>query len=88
MEDRVPHEPASEIKKLEFPDHDLIGILCGEQNAHLKILEKKIGVSIHSRGNSLTLKGGSWEIDLAESVLAQLYKLIEHEYPIYATDVQ
>ncbi|MFH0845382.1 MAG: PhoH family protein [Pseudomonadota bacterium] len=87
MEDRFSHEHVENIKKLEFPDHDLIAILCGEQNAHLKLLEKKTGVSIHSRGNALTLKGGSWEIELAESVLSQLYKLIENEYPIYSNDV-
>jgi len=40
-------------KKLTFPDTDLMRTLCGEHNAHLETLEKKIGVSVNVRGNVL-----------------------------------
>lgn len=75
-------------KKIDFPDNDLIGMLCGEHNAHVKLLEKKIGLSINVRGNGITLRGGDWEIELAEIVLNQLYGLIKNEYPIYINDVE
>ncbi len=75
-------------RKLVFPDHDLMRTLCGEQNAHLQLVETKIGVSINVRGNMLLLKGGEWEIELAENVLKQIYELIQSDYPIYPNDVE
>ena len=62
-------------------------MLCGEHNAHLKLLEKKIGLSVNVRGNTINLQGGDWEIELAEKVLLQVYELIKNEYPIYVNDV-
>lgn len=83
-----PAPEASEInKKLAFPDNQLVGMLCGEYNTHLQLLEKKIGLSVNVRGNTINLKGGDWEIELAEKVLLQLYDLIKNEYPIYINDV-
>ena len=64
-----------------------MGILCGEHNSHLKLLEKKIDLSVNVRGNTINLQGGDWEIELAEKVLLQLYELIKNEYPIYVNDV-
>ena len=74
-------------KKISFPDNELMRALCGEQNAHLNLMEKKIGVSVNLRGNVLLLKGGDWEVDLAEKVLSQLYGLLESDYPLYSNDV-
>ena len=62
--------------------------LCGEQNTHLGLLEKKIGVSLNLRGNVVLLKGGDWEVELAEKVLNQLYGLLEADYPLYPNDVE
>jgi len=79
---------ASRISKnIAFTDHQLVGMLYGEQNAHLRILEKKIGLTVKARGNVLTLQGGEWEVDLAENVLNQLYELVEDAYPLYKNDV-
>ena len=33
------------------------------------------------------LRGGDWEVELAERVLLQLYELLESQYPLYASDV-
>jgi len=62
-------------------------MLCGEYNTHLQLLEKKIGLSVNVRGNTINLQGGDWEIELAEKVLLQVYELIKNEYPIYVNDV-
>ena len=62
-------------------------MLCGEHNQHLKILEKKMGVSINQRGNQLILQGGDWEVELVEKVITQLYDILENDYPIYENDV-
>ena len=61
--------------------------LCGEHNAHLQLLEKKIGVALHVRGNVVSLEGGDWEVELAEKVLLQLYDLLKADYPLYLNDV-
>lgn len=78
----------SKIKKLAFPNHDLIGILCGEYNSHLQLLEKNIGLSVNVRGNELTLQGGDWEVALAEKILNQLYEILKNDYPVYINDVE
>lgn len=75
-------------KVLTFPNPELVSGLCGEQNAHLHLLEKKIGLSIHVRGDQFTLQGGDWEVELAEKVLNQLHELIESDYPIFLNDIK
>ncbi len=75
-------------KKISFPDNELLRSLCGEQNTHLRLLEKKIGVSLNLRGNVVLLKGGDWEVELAEKVLNQLYELLAADYPLYPNDVE
>lgn len=75
-------------KKIGFQDHDFFRTLCGQQGAHLKIIEKKLGVSLNARGTDIILKGGDWEIELAEKALRQLYDLIKNNYPIYENDVE
>ena len=76
------------IKKLNFPNHDMVRMLCGEQNANLHLLEKRIGLKVNVRGNDLTLQGGNWEIELAGRILNQLYEIIKDNYPIYINDVE
>ena len=80
-------DPPQQSKKLTFPDPELVRMLYGEHNTHLGIMEKSIGLSIHVRGNQMTLQGGDWEVELAEKVLHQLYDLLRKKYPIYPNDV-
>lgn len=87
MENNSVQEKLQESKKLTFPDPDLVSLLYGEHNAHLGLLEKSIGLSIHARGNQMTLQGGDWQVELAEKVLHQLYGLLKEAYPIYPNDV-
>jgi len=80
---------ASQVtKRLTFPSHEVVGMLCGEQNANLQALKKRIGLSVNVRGNDVTLQGGDWETELAEKVLRQLYELLENDYPVYVNDVE
>ncbi|MBW1804280.1 MAG: phosphate starvation-inducible protein PhoH, partial [Deltaproteobacteria bacterium] len=87
MENRFATEPSQMSKKLTFQNNELLGMLCGEHNHHLKILEKKTGVSVSQRGNQVILQGGDWEVELAEKVITQLYDILESDYPIYENDV-
>ncbi len=87
MGNRPAGKSSRDTKKLTFPDPGLLVMLCGEQNAHLRTMEKRIGLSVNSRGNHLILQGGYWEIELAENVLNQLYRLLEKNHPVYSNDI-
>jgi len=87
LEKHISRDDLDLSEKLVFPDHDLVRNLCGEHNAHLRLIEEKIGVSVHVRGNVLWLKGGDWEVELAGKVLNQLYEILKGGYPIYLNDV-
>jgi phosphate starvation-inducible PhoH-like protein len=87
LEKHVSKVASDLSEKLIFPDHDLVRNLCGEHNAHLRLIEEKTGVSVNVRGNVLSLKGGDWEVELAGKILNQLYDLLKSSYPIYLNDV-
>ncbi|HIC85247.1 MAG TPA: PhoH family protein [Desulfobacterales bacterium] len=61
--------------------------LCGERNAHLRVIEKQLGLSLYVRGNVVTLEGSRWDIELGETVLRQLYELLKSKYPLFPNDV-
>jgi phosphate starvation-inducible PhoH-like protein len=84
---KTPHEERETVEKVSFADHELVRSLCGEQNSHLHVLEKKLSVSVHLRGTSLTIQGTDWQVDLAKRVLVQLYDLLETRNPVYQNDV-
>ena len=74
-------------KKISFSDPELMQALCGGHNAHLHLLEKKIGVSVHVRGTELIIQGGDWEVELTGNVLHQLYGLLKADFPLYQQDI-
>ena len=75
-------------KKISFQEHEAFALLCGEQNSHLKLLEKRIGLDIQTRGDYINLCGGDPEVELSEKVLSQLYGLIMEDFPIFINDVE
>jgi phosphate starvation-inducible PhoH-like protein len=87
LEKHVSKDASDLSEKLIFPDHDLVRNLCGEHNAHIRLIEEKTGVSVNVRGNVLSLKGGDWEVELAGKIMNQLYELLKASYPIYLNDV-
>ncbi|MGQ9694167.1 MAG: PhoH family protein [Thermodesulfobacteriota bacterium] len=73
--------------RLHFEDPTALQNLYGENDGHLKLIEKSIGVKIHARGNMLTISGDEVGTPLAEKVLLELYEIIRHGHPIYPGDV-
>lgn len=73
--------------RLHFEDTTALQNLYGENDGHLKLIEKSIGVKIHARGNMLTISGDEVCTPLAEKVLLELYEIIRHGHPIYPGDV-
>lgn len=81
-------QDSSEMKKISFNDYEILRLLSGENNSNIKLIEKRIGLSINTRGTEFILRGGDWEVDLAENLLNQLYELIKNDFPLYSTDIE
>ena len=70
-----------------FDDNQVVQQLTGEQNSHLKIIEKQLGVRIHQRGNQFTLHGERAIVELGMRLLKELALLIGKGYPLYGSDI-
>ena len=72
---------------LEFEDNDILPLLFGEHNSHLKYIEDKVGVSIADRGNTLTLSGTKREVKTAEAILNILHNRIEEQQDVSTAEI-
>ena len=80
--------PSLETRRIEFPDNDKVRVLCGAHNEHLKLIEKRLGVQVGSRGGQLVVAGQDAEkVGTAERLLNELYELAVGGYPLYLEDV-
>ncbi len=74
--------------RIEFPDNDRVRALCGAHNEHLKLIEKRLGVQVGSRGGQIVLATTDEErLKLAEGLVRELYELVASGYPLYLEDV-
>ena len=71
---------------LTFPDNATAGILYGDLNRNLHIVEEGAGVKINVRGNSLNVSGFRHDVEIAAELLNQLYDLIGKGFPVYSSD--
>jgi phosphate starvation-inducible protein PhoH and related proteins len=80
--------PKTINKDLHFPDNGYAGLLYGDLNKNLRTIEKCSGVKINARhGNSLNISGQEHEVELASTLLEQVYNLICNGYPVYSSDI-
>ncbi len=73
-------------RDLSFPDYHQAGILYGELNKNLQLVEQNIGVTIHVRGNGVHIIGLEHEVDLTVDLLEQFYDLLTKDFKIYSSD--
>jgi phosphate starvation-inducible PhoH-like protein len=74
--------------RVEFPDNDHVRALCGAHNENLKLIEKRLGVQLGSRGGQLVVVSADAErAKLAERLLRELYELVASGYPLHLEDV-
>ncbi len=64
-----------------FPD------LLGNQDEHLRVIERALRVKIAAANNTLVITGDETQRLLAGRVATQLYGLLQNGYPIYPSDV-
>ncbi|MFH0901215.1 MAG: PhoH family protein [Pseudomonadota bacterium] len=61
--------------------------LLGSLNAGLKLVEREVAVSLHVRGNEITLVGDSSEVSLARDLIDQLYGFARRGSPLSSDDI-
>ncbi len=79
--------PDRKSRELHFPDNTTAQTLFGDLNRNLQTIELAAGVTIHTRGSQVRLTGPGHGVDLAASLLEQLYRLITRGYPIFTQDI-
>ena len=59
-----------------FEDNRLLTRLLGEFDAHLALVEDRLGIEAHAHGNVVILSGPETACDIARGVLEQLYERV------------
>jgi len=78
----------SRSTRIEFPDNEKVRLLSGAHQENLKLVEKRLGVQVGSRGNQIVVAGGDeGSRALAGKVVRELYDLVDAGYPLYLEDV-
>lgn len=82
---RVPKSPIpSKRVVVPFEDNRHLTRLLGEFDAHLALVEDRLGIEAHAHGNIVTLNGSEAACEIARDVLEQLYARVakgEHVGP-------
>ena len=81
------NDPERTSTQVSFDDNRLLQLLAGEQNAHLKIIEKELDVQVHLRGNQLTISGARADVEIVERLLHELADLLRGGYPLFESDI-
>ncbi|HKL00680.1 MAG TPA: PhoH family protein [Desulfotignum sp.] len=75
------------MKTIEFDNISLVQKLFGFHNTHLDKIAKNLGVTINSRGTSVTISGDAANTRLAHTLLSQLYGLLQENIPMDPADL-
>jgi len=82
-----PALPVEDRFQLHFEDNRLLAALLGEFDAHLVMLEDKLGIEAVAHGNVVMLDGPPGACELARDVLNGLYSKLEAGGHVSAGDV-
>jgi len=72
---------------VELENSGFARLLIGERGGNMKLLARRTGTAISSRGNRLTVSGDDKAVALASRALHELYALAEKGYPIERQDI-
>jgi len=65
--------------ELEPSDNERLANLCGHLDDHLRLIEKRLGISIAGRGNVFSVQGQTDAVQAGRRVLRKLYRQTERE---------
>ncbi|NOY13119.1 MAG: PhoH family protein [Deltaproteobacteria bacterium] len=74
-------------ERFDVGDAALAAQLFGQQNKHLKLIEKKLGIRLGSKGTVLTLSGEQAQVQVGYRLLEELCGLLRDGMPLYPTDI-
>ena len=74
----TPPGLASHTFSLEPNDARNLATLCGQLDAHLRQIEKRLDITIHNRSNQFELRGHQSHCEMAATLLSSLYHDITH----------
>jgi len=80
-----PRPRASHTKKrlvVPFENNRYLAELLGEYDAHLALIEDRLGIEAHAHGNVVILSGSEAACELARGVLEQLYARVARGEPV------
>ena len=77
MQNRIQN---GSTKEINFIDNTVTKQLFGEHNKNLSEIESLFDTKVYSRGNKLNLHGESTNVDSAEKLLKEIYRLIDKGY--------
>ena len=87
IQDTAQETTQLETAQLEFDNPGFFRDLLGNQDAHLRAMEKALDIKISASGSALSIAGDEQQRALASRVATQLYDLIKNGYPVYPSDV-
>jgi phosphate starvation-inducible PhoH-like protein len=74
-------------EQLVLGENDLAQSLYGQNNIHLKLIERQLGVSLHARGNELSIVGPEGAVELSHRLFQELSALYRAGKPITSEEV-
>jgi len=72
-------EQKPSVIALEPNDIQRLANLCGPFDQHLRMIEKRLNIAIHNRGNQFSLYGKPEATDIARVLLTDLFAQTEHD---------
>jgi len=69
-----------------FEDNRLLPELLGEHDAHLALIEDRLGIEAQAHGNVVTLAGSESACEIARAILEQLYARIAQGHEVGPAD--
>ncbi len=79
--------PEGKEDMIRFEDPSVLPDLFGVHDAHLKTLERSLGVAIRPGGSDAHISGDPIRVELAGRVLSGLYRVLRRGIPVTGNDV-
>ena len=73
---------------IRFEESSVLRDLFGVNDAHLRALERALGVTIRPAGNEARVAGDAIPVELAGKVLSGLYRVLRRGIPVTGNDVE
>ncbi|MEQ8229124.1 MAG: PhoH family protein [Rhodospirillales bacterium] len=78
---------ANSSQQMTFANNGLAAALFGSHHAHLAQIEQGLGVTVHARGNEVTISGEGAAVDRTAAILAALYDRLQQGLDVDTPEV-